>query len=66
MPKMKTKSGVKKRFRSNASGSVIKRSSQNAAKHLTRKTAKRKMQLKQGNVVSKADKPAISRALGEA
>ena len=64
MPKMKTKSSVKKRFRSNASGSTIKRGSQNAAKHLTRKTSKRKMQLKKGNVVSKADSPAIAKALG--
>ena len=65
MPKMKSKDSVKKRFRSNASGSTIKRSSQNAAKHLTRKSAKRKMRLRKGGVVSKTDKPAIARALGE-
>ncbi|MCL2540557.1 MAG: 50S ribosomal protein L35 [Firmicutes bacterium] len=62
MPKMKSNKAARKRFKINKNG-VIKRSCQNGAKHLTRKSAKRKMRLKSGDVVSKADAPAIARAI---
>ncbi len=47
MPKMKSHSGAKKRFRVTASGKV-KRAQQGKNHILTKKTSKRKMGLRQG------------------
>lgn len=47
MPKMKSHSGAKKRFRVSKSGKV-KRNFQNKNHILTKKTSKRKMKLRQG------------------
>ena len=62
MPKMKTNRSARKRYKINKNG-VIKRGCQNNAKHLTKKSAKRKMRLGKGSTVSKADAPAIARAI---
>ncbi len=62
MPKMKSKSSVKKRFRVNKNG-VIKRSCQNAGHIMTKKSSKRKMRLRSGETVSKADSKRITEAL---
>ncbi len=62
MPKMKTKSSAKKRFRMNKNG-VIKRGCQNRSHIMTKKSSKRKMKMRAGSTVSKADQPKIARAL---
>lgn len=56
MPKMKSHSGAKKRFRVSASGS-IKRGQQGKNHILTKKTSKRKMSLRQGAYLA-SDKQA--------
>ena len=63
MPKMKSNNASKKRFRSNKNG-VIKRSCQNTGHKLGHKTSKRKMRLRNGEQVLKADAPKIKTALG--
>ncbi len=63
MPKMKSNNASKKRFRANKNG-VIKRSCQNAGHKMTHKTSKRKMRLRSGEQVSKADAPKIKTAIG--
>ena len=50
MPKMKTHSGAKKRFRLSANGNV-KRAKQNKNHILNKKTRKRKRMLRQGGYV---------------
>ncbi len=62
MPKMKTNSAAKKRFRKNKNG-VIKRGCQYAGHKMTNKTSKRKMRLRKGEKVSKADAPKIKNAI---
>ena len=62
MPKMKTKSSAKKRFRMNKNG-VIKRGSQNRSHIMTKKSSKRKRQMRAGDTVAKADQAKIARAL---
>ena len=54
MPKQKTKSGAKKRFKLTSSGRV-KRKYAFASHILTSKTKKRKRKLRQTAMVSKAD-----------
>ena len=51
MPKMKTRSSVKKRFTVNAAGKV-KRKKANRSHILTKKTTKRKRQLRKGTYCS--------------
>lgn len=58
MPKMKTHSGAKKRFRLTASGK-IKRSKQNKNHILNKKTTKRKRMLRQGGYVNKTQEATI-------
>jgi large subunit ribosomal protein L35 len=58
MPKMKTRSGAKKRFRTTASGKV-KRSSAFRSHILTSKSTKRKRKLRKGPLVSRADQKAV-------
>ena len=58
MPKMKTKKGAAKRFRVRGSGS-IKRSSAYMRHILTKKSTKRKRQLRRANVVDSTNTRAI-------
>ena len=51
MPKMKSHSGAKKRFRVSGSGKV-KRNHQNKNHILTKKDSKRKMKLRQGTYLA--------------
>jgi len=62
MPKMKSNSSVKKRFRITKNG-IIKRGCQNAGHKMTNKSSKRKMRLRSGEQVSKADASKIKNAL---
>jgi large subunit ribosomal protein L35 len=54
MPKLKTHKGAKKRFRFTASGK-IKRCKANASHILTKKSRKRKRNLKQSTIVVKEE-----------
>lgn len=58
MPKMKTRSGAKKRFSKTASGK-IKRATAYRSHILTSKTTKRKRKLRKGHLISKADQRAV-------
>lgn len=60
---MKSNSAAKKRFRSNASGSTIKRGCQNTGHNSGKKNAKRMSRLGKGSTVSKADTPKIANAI---
>jgi len=62
MPKMKTKSGAKKRFTLTGSGKV-KRKHAFKSHILTKKTTKQKRNLTQTGVVSKVDEANIKRLL---
>lgn len=62
MPKMKTKSGAKKRFTLTGSGKV-KRKHAFKSHILTKKTTKQKRNLTQTGLVSKADEANIKRML---
>jgi large subunit ribosomal protein L35 len=62
MPKMKTKSSAKKRFRVTASGRV-KRATAYRSHILTSKTTKRKRKLRKGHYVSRQDTPAVKMML---
>jgi large subunit ribosomal protein L35 len=63
MPKMKTHSGAKKRFRLTASG-LIKRSKQNKNHILNKKTRKRKRMLRQGGYVNEVQVKTIKSMIG--
>jgi large subunit ribosomal protein L35 len=58
MPKMKTRSGAKKRFSKTASGK-IKRATAYRSHILTSKTTKRKRKLRKGHLVSTSDQRAV-------
>jgi large subunit ribosomal protein L35 len=62
MPKMKTNKGAAKRFRKTASGR-LKRGRQNRRHILTKKTPKRKRQLRRDAFVSKADEKRMKQLL---
>lgn len=62
MPKQKTHRGAAKRFKSTASGK-FKRSKAFKSHILTKKTAKRKRQLDQPTMVSKADQRSVEQML---
>jgi len=62
MPKMKTKSAAKKRFKLTASGK-IKRASAYRSHILTSKSRKRKRKLRLGGLVAKTDSKAIREML---
>jgi large subunit ribosomal protein L35 len=62
MPKMKTKSGAKKRFKLTASGK-IKRASAYRSHILTSKTTKRKRKLRKAKLVDKADEKQVKAML---
>ncbi|HOB64672.1 MAG: 50S ribosomal protein L35 [Clostridiales bacterium] len=66
MPKMKTHSGAKKRFRLTANG-LIKRAKQNKNHILTKKTTKRKRNLRQGGYIDQTKAKTIkSMIIGQA
>jgi large subunit ribosomal protein L35 len=62
MPKQKTHSGAKKRFRANATG-MFKRGKTGKSHILTKKTTKRKRGLRQGTYVDKTREKEIKRLL---
>ena len=62
MPKMKTHRGAAKRFRPSGSGG-FKRSQSHLNHILTKKTPKRKRQLRKGLQVATADQRALRRML---
>jgi large subunit ribosomal protein L35 len=62
MPKMKTKSSAKKRFRLTATGKV-KRGAAYRSHILTSKSTKRKRKLRKAHLVSRADLPAVKAML---
>ena len=63
MPKMKTNSGAKKRFKRTATGR-IKRQKAYKSHILTKKSQKRKRNLGKSTLVDKTDEPRINRLLG--
>ena len=62
MPKMKTRSGAKKRFRITASGK-IKRANAYRSHILSSKSRKRKRHLRNSSLVSKQEQKAVSMML---
>lgn len=62
MPKMKSNSGAKKRFKLTASGKV-KRKKAFRSHILTKKSTKRKRKLRHDTLVDKADAPRIKRLI---
>ncbi len=63
MPKMKTRRGAAKRFRLTSSGKIRRKRAYHS--HiLTKKSAKRKMRLRQADFVSPEDKPRVKKMLG--
>jgi large subunit ribosomal protein L35 len=62
MPKMKTNRSAAKRFKKTGTGR-LKRGKQNRRHILTKKTPKRKRQLRKPGLVSKADEKRIKRLL---
>jgi large subunit ribosomal protein L35 len=62
MPKMKTHRGAAKRFKKTAKGRV-KRWQAFTSHILTSKSPKRKRQLRQGEMISKADEKRVKRLL---
>lgn len=63
MPKMKTNSGAKKRFKKTASGR-LKREKAFKSHILTKKDQDRKRDLGKSTLVDKADEPRMKRLLG--
>ena len=63
MPKMKTKKAVKNRFKLTAGGK-LKRSKQGRRHILTKKTSKRKRQLKTAAYVNETQEKTYKRLLG--
>jgi large subunit ribosomal protein L35 len=59
MPKMKTHSGAKKRFKPTAGGKMVKRGMQNKNHILNKKSRKRKRDLRQGEYVDKTQEKTI-------
>jgi len=63
MPKMKTHSGTKKRFRVTGSGKLKRKKT--GKRHLLRKKSKKaKLRLRHAGIVSKADTPRLKKLLG--
>jgi large subunit ribosomal protein L35 len=62
MPKIKTNRGAAKRFRKTGSGK-IRRNKAFTSHILTKKSTKRKRDLRQGTLVAKADEKNISRLI---
>jgi large subunit ribosomal protein L35 len=64
MPKMKTHSGAKKRFRQTGRGKLRARHAM-TSHMLGHKSAKRKRRLEKDVVVAKADQPRVKALLGK-
>ncbi len=64
MPKMKSNSGAKKRFKTTGSGK-IKRKKAFKRHILTKKSSKTKRQLGQGTLVATADVPRVKQLLSQ-
>ena len=62
MPKMKTHSGAKKRFRKTAKGKLRGRRAY-SSHILEKKSPKRKRQMRNPSVISKADQPRVEQLL---
>jgi large subunit ribosomal protein L35 len=62
MPKMKTSRSAAKRFSRTKSGKV-KRSKANASHILTKKSTKRKRQLRKATLIAKSDQKRVARLL---
>jgi len=62
MPKMKTNRGAAKRFRATGSGK-IRRSKAFTSHILTKKSTKRKRNLRQAGLIAEADTKAVKRML---
>lgn len=62
MPKMKSHSGAKKRFKITGSGKVTRRS-KNLNHFLEKKSSRRKRRLSGDSVLSTADTPRVKRML---
>lgn len=63
MPKMKSNSGAKKRFKTTASGR-LKRKKAFHSHILTKKSQKRKRNLRKATLVDPVDEPRIKRLIG--
>jgi large subunit ribosomal protein L35 len=63
MPKMKTHSGAKKRFKVTAKGKVLGRHA-NSSHILEKKSPKRKRGFRQDREISKADTKTVTKLLG--
>lgn len=63
MPKMKTHSGAKKRFRKTASGKLSRRQA-NVAHYLENKTGQRRRRLQTDSTIAKPDEKRVKRMLG--
>ena len=63
MPKTKTHSGAKKRFKVTGSGKILRRRAMQSH-NLEHKSAKRKRDFSKAQPVSKTDTPRIKRLLG--
>lgn len=63
MPKMKTHSGAKKRFRKTATGKISRRQS-NVAHYLEGKSGQRRRRLQRDTTVAKPDEKRVKRMLG--
>ena len=64
MPKMKSNSGAKKRFKVTGSGKV-KRKKAFHSHILTKKSQKRKRNLRKGTLVSEADTPRVKKLISQ-
>ena len=63
MPKTKTRSGAKKRFKVTAGGKLLRRHAMKSH-NLTKKTSKRKRGFRQDHPVHEADKKKVMQLLG--
>jgi len=63
MPKMKTSSGAKKRFKLTGTGKLMRRHAMKSH-NLEHKSPKRKRAFGKDHAVAKADAPALQRLLG--
>ena len=65
MPKMKSHSGAKKRFKATSGGTKVKRASQNKNHILNKKSRERKRKLRQGDYVASGQERMIKALIGQ-
>ena len=63
MPKMKTKSAAKKRFKVSANGKLMHKST-GSRHNMEHKTRKRKRQFRKDHAVAASDMPGVKKLLG--